>query len=89
VGSKEVLAVAPDRSTGITVRPVKFRARWRHEAEARRQAALLSGFSDHLLRDIGVARDYNSYTHRELPVFGKHDRSSAVYVLRCLYAACP
>jgi uncharacterized protein YjiS (DUF1127 family) len=65
-GSKKLLAVAPDRRTRTAARLVKLFARWRREAEARRQAALLSRFSDHLLRDIGLARDQIAgYTHHE------------------------
>jgi uncharacterized protein YjiS (DUF1127 family) len=64
-GSKKALAVPPDRRTRMVARLVKLSARWQREAEARRQAALLSSFSGHLLRDIGVARDQiASYTHR-------------------------
>jgi uncharacterized protein YjiS (DUF1127 family) len=65
-GLKMPLAVAPKLWTGMAGRYVKFWARWGREAEARRQAALLRSFSDHLLRDIGVARDQiDSYTRHE------------------------
>jgi uncharacterized protein YjiS (DUF1127 family) len=89
-GLKMVFAVVADRSAGMAARLVKFWARWRREAETSRQAALLSSFSDHLLRDIGVARDQtDSYTHRESPAFGAYRQSPMVYVLRHLYAARP
>jgi uncharacterized protein YjiS (DUF1127 family) len=79
-----------DRRTGNAARLVKFWARWRHEAEARRQAALLSSFNDHLLRDIGVARDQlDMYTHIDLPAFGHHDRSLVDCVAHPVYAARP
>jgi uncharacterized protein YjiS (DUF1127 family) len=60
------LTAAPDLRTHMAVRLVKLSARWRPKAEARRQTALLSSFSDHLLRDIGITRDQIAgYTHHE------------------------
>jgi uncharacterized protein YjiS (DUF1127 family) len=65
-GSKTLLAVGPERWTGVAARLVMFSTKWRCNAEARRQAVLLSRFSDHLLRDIGVARDQIAgYTHHD------------------------
>jgi len=56
-GSKMTCAVAPNRRTRMTVRLGRLAARWQREADARRQAELLGTLSDHLLRDIGIARD--------------------------------
>jgi uncharacterized protein YjiS (DUF1127 family) len=47
-------AAAPDRQTRTAPRLARVAAR-RHDA--RQRAALLGTLSDHLLRDIGVARD--------------------------------
>jgi uncharacterized protein YjiS (DUF1127 family) len=64
--SKILLAVGPDQRAHTAARLVTLSTTWRRRAEARRQASLLSGFSDHLLRDIGVARDQIAdYTHHE------------------------
>jgi uncharacterized protein YjiS (DUF1127 family) len=56
-GSKLRLAIALTRHAGMSARVAKLAARWQREAQARKQAAVLTRLSDHLLHDIGVTRD--------------------------------
>ena len=56
-GAKVALTTASRRGPRMIARLVKLSARWRHQREAKRQAALIRTFDDYLLRDIGVARD--------------------------------
>jgi uncharacterized protein YjiS (DUF1127 family) len=64
--SKMSLAVVPAIPRRMAAGLARLSLGLRHGVEARRQAELLSSFNDHLLRDIGVARDQiDLYTHQE------------------------